>query len=59
MASNLTFGLVAISVVNEILILLVQTIVLFSPYPIIFGPVRKHFECKALLLGILFGCYTK
>ncbi len=37
MASNFTFGLVAISKVNGILVLLAQTIVLFSLYPIILG----------------------
>ncbi len=35
MANNFSFGLIAISEVNEILILLAQTIVLFSLYPII------------------------
>ncbi len=42
MASNFTFGLVVISEVNEILVLLAQTIILFSLYPIIFGLVRTH-----------------
>ncbi len=37
MASNFSFGLVALSEVNEILVLLAQTIVLFSLYPIILG----------------------
>ncbi len=37
MASNFTFGLVAISEVTEILVLLAQTIVLFSLNLIILG----------------------
>ncbi len=36
MASNFTFGLVIISEVNEILVLLAQTINFFFLYPIIF-----------------------
>ncbi len=39
MASDFKFGLVAISEVNEILVLLAQTIVSFSLYPIIFASV--------------------
>ncbi len=41
MASNFTFGLVAIPEVSEILVLLAQTIVLFSLFPLIFGLVRS------------------
>ncbi len=37
MASNFTFGLVVISEVNVILVLIAQTIILFSLCPIIFG----------------------
>ncbi len=45
MASNFTFGQVVISEVNEILVLLAQTIILFSLYPIIFGVGRRHVKC--------------
>ncbi len=48
MAGNFTFVLLAISEVNEILILLAQTIVLFSRYPIGFGLDRTRFEREAL-----------
>ncbi len=37
MANNFSFGLVALSEVNEILVLLAQTIVAFLLYPIILG----------------------
>ncbi len=37
MASNFSFGLVAFSKVNGILVLLAQTIVVFPLYPIILG----------------------
>ncbi len=36
-ASNFSFGLVAFSEVNDILVLLAQTIVAFPLYPIILG----------------------
>ncbi len=42
MASNFTVGLVDISEANGILVLLAQTIILFSLYPIIFGLVTSE-----------------
>ncbi len=45
---NYIFGLVATFGVNEILVLLAQTIVHFPLYPIILRLVRTHFECKTL-----------
>ncbi len=44
MASNFSFGLGAISEVNEILVLLAQTIVLFSLYPI--WTLEDTFRCS-------------
>ncbi len=49
MVSNFSFGLVAFSEVNGILVLLAQTIVSFPLYPIILELVRTQFESKALL----------
>ncbi len=43
-ASNYTFGLVAISEVNIFLMLLAQTFVLFSLYPIVFGARQDTFQ---------------
>ncbi len=37
LVTSLSFELVAFSEVNEILVLLAQTIVAFPPYPIILG----------------------
>ncbi len=50
MVSKFSFGLVAISYFNEILVLLAQTFFSMSYY---FGLVRTYFECKAQCLAIL------
>ncbi len=42
MASNFTFGQIAVSEVNKILLLLAQSIVLLSLYPIIFQGYWGH-----------------
>ncbi len=49
MVNNFMFGLVTISKVNEILVLLAQTItVLFSVYPIIFRLVEDQVLARIL-----------
>ncbi len=50
MVSNFSFGLVAFSEVNEILVLLAQTSVhSFSFISYYFGLVKTHFESKSLV----------
>ncbi len=52
MTSNFSFGLVAFSDVNGILVLLAQTIITFPLYPIILG-LWGHFSSLKLCRGYI------